>query len=132
MLAAGMAGAGATLMRWLTGSTLDRLLTTVERRVDNETERERVRADVVAEYLKAQVAISTGRGWWFPLFFVVPLGLWFASVCIYSVLFCRSCALPQDWTIAALPAPLDEWGGAIVASLFIGRVGQDIIARWRK
>lgn len=123
---------GGAVLRYLTGSTLDRILTTVERRVDNETERERVRADVVAEYLRAQVAISTGRGWWFPLFFIAPLGLWFASVCVYSVLFCRGCAFPQDWSIAALPAPLDDWAGVIISSLFIGRIGQEITARWRR
>lgn len=117
---------------WLTGGTLDRILATVDHKVDNATERERIKSEVTAEYLKAQVAVLTGRGWWFPLFFIVPLGLWFASVCLYSVLFCADCAFPQAWTIAALPSPLDEWGGAIVASLFIGKIGEKIVDRWKK
>ena len=104
---------------WLTGSTLDRILSTVDKRFDNKTEQDRIKADITEEYLKAQVTLLTGPGWWFPLFFIVPLGLWFSSVCIYSMLFCAGCAFPQTWTIAALPSPLDQWSGGIVASLFL-------------
>jgi hypothetical protein len=117
---------------WLTGGTLDRILDTVDTRVNNETERERIKSEVVTEYLKAQATVLTGRGWWFPLLFLVPAGFWFGAVCVYSVLWCRSCAWPQAWTIAALPPPLNEWMGAIVASLFIGKAGGELIARLRK
>jgi hypothetical protein len=117
---------------WLTGGALDRILDTVDMKVNNETERERIKSEVIAEYLKAQATVLTGRGWWFPLLFLVPAGFWFGAVCVYSVLWCRSCAYPQDWTIAALPPPLNEWMGAIVASLFIGRAGSELIARLRK
>ena len=120
------------LFGWLTGGTLDRILDTVDTKVNNETERERIKGEVVTEYLKAQATVLTGRGWWFPLLFLVPAGFWFGAVCIYSVLWCRSCAWPQDWTIAALPPPLNEWMGAIAASLFIGKAGGELIARLRK
>jgi hypothetical protein len=125
-----------TLLRlffgWLTGGALDRILDTVDTKVNNETERERIKGEVVTEYLKAQATVLTGRGWWFPLLFLVPAGFWFGAVCVYSVLWCRSCAYPQDWTIAALPPPLNEWMGEIVASLFIGKAGGELIARLRK
>ena len=117
---------------WPTGGTLDRILKTVGTKISNDTTREAVKADLVADYMKAQVAILTGRGWWFPLFFIAPLGLWFASVCIYSMLFCARCAFPQSWSIAALPAPLDEWSGIIIGSLFVGKLGQELVARLRK
>lgn len=117
---------------WLTGGTLDRILSSVDNKIDNETTREAVKADLVADYMRAQVAILTGRGWWFPLFFIAPLGMWFASVCIYSMLFCARCAFPQSWSIAALPAPLDEWSGIIIGSLFVGKLGQELVARLRK
>lgn len=117
---------------WLTGGTLDRILKTVDTKISNDTTREAVKADLVADYMKAQVAILTGRGWWFPLFFIVPLGMWFASVCIYSMLFCARCVFPQSWSIAALPAPLDEWSGIIIGSLFVGKLGQELVARLRK
>lgn len=117
---------------WLTGGTLDRILSSVDHNISNDTTREAVKADLVADYMRAQVAILTGRGWWFPLFFIAPLGMWFASVCIYSMLFCARCAFPQSWSIAALPAPLDEWSGIIIGSLFVGKLGQELVARLRK
>ncbi len=116
---------------WLTGGTLDRIMDSIDNKVDNATQREKIKTEVVAEYMKAQVAVLTGPGWWFPLLFLVPAGFWFAAVCVYSVLWCRACAWPQSWTIAALPPPLDEWMGAIVASLFIGKAGGELIARLR-
>jgi hypothetical protein len=62
--------------------------------------------------MAAQVSILTGRGWWFPLLFLITAGLWFGSVCVYSVLFCKACIFPQARSIAALPPPLNEWMGA--------------------
>jgi hypothetical protein len=117
---------------WLTGSTLDRILTTVDSKFDNDTERARVHASVVEEYAKAQVALLSGRGWWFPLLFIAPLGMWFAAVCLYSVLWCAGCAFPQTWSIAALPRPLDEWAGAIIGSLFVAKGLGEIVARWKR
>ena len=120
------------LFGWLTGSTLDRILTSVDSRFDNGTERQRIHASVVEEYAKAQVALLSGRGWWFPLLFIAPLGIWFGAVCLYSVLWCAGCAFPQSWSIAALPRPLDEWAGAIIGSLFVAKGLGEIVARWRR
>lgn len=119
------------LTRFAASGALDRVLSAVDRRVNSETERERIKAETIQAYMSAQVKVLTGPGWWFPLFFIAPLGLWWASVCIYSVLFCQDCAFPQEWSIAALPYPLDEWAGIMIGSLFIGRIGQQIIERWR-
>jgi len=121
-----------TLLGWLTGGVLDRVLTTVEHRVDNVTERERIKTEAVQTYVKAHVDIANSRQWFFPLFFLIPAGFWFAAVCVYSVLWCMACAWPQTWTIAALPAPLNEWMGWIVTSLFIGKAGEALIGRLRK
>lgn len=120
------------LFGWLTGSTLDRILATVDSKFDNDTERARVHASIVEQYAKAQVSLLSGRGWWFPLFFILPLGLWFGAVCLYSVLWCAGCAFPQEWTVAALPRPLDEWAGAIIGSLFVAKGLGEIVARWRR
>lgn len=117
---------------WLTSGPLDRILTSIDRKVDNETERERIKTEAVTSYVTAQVSIANSRQWFFPLFFLVPAGLWFAAVCVYSILWCRGCAYPQDWTIAALPPPLNDWMGWIVTSLFIGKVGEGLLARLRK
>lgn len=120
------------ILNWLLSGPLDRILKTVDNVTNNDTERERIKTAAVQSYITAQVSILTGRGWWFPLLFIVPAGFWFASVCVYSVLWCKGCAFPQAWTIAALPPPLDQWMGAIVGSLFIGKVGGELVARLRK
>lgn len=120
------------LLSFLTAGPLDRLLSSLDRKMDAGTAREKARGEVVSEYLRAQAALLGGRGWWFPLFFVAPLGLWFAAVCVYSILFCAGCAFPQTWSVAALPAPLDQWAGAVISSLFVGKAGEAIVARWRK
>lgn len=122
----------STILSWLASGPLDRLLKTVDNSVDNETKREELRTRAVESYIAAQASILSGRGWWFPLFFLVPAGLWFAAVCVYSVLWCKACIWPQAWSIAALPSPLDQWMGAIVGSLFIGKAGGELIARLRK
>lgn len=121
-----------TLLKWLTSGPLDRILSSVDHKVDNATERERIKTKAVETYIDAQARVLTGRGWWFPLFFIAPLGIWFASVCIYSILFCAKCAYPQDWSVAALPAPLDEWAGVIIGSLFLAKSGEALIARFKK
>lgn len=122
----------ATILGWLTSGPLDRIFKTINTSIDNETERERIKADLAKSYLSAQVSVLTGRGWWFPLLFLIPAGVWFASVCIYSVLWCKACAFPQPWSIAALPPPLSDWMGVIVSSLFIGKAGQELITRLKK
>lgn len=120
------------ILGWLLNGPLDRAFKSIDNAVDNQTKRDDIKAELAKSYLSSQVAILTGRGWWFPLFFLVPAGLWFGGVCIYSLLFCKACLFPQTWTIAALPPPLDQWMGAIVGSLFIGKAGGEIIARLRK
>jgi hypothetical protein len=121
-----------TVIGWFLKGPLDRMFKTIDNAVDNETKREEIKTRAVESYMSAQVAILTGRGWWFPLLFLVPAGLWFGAVCIYSILFCVKCVFPQSWTIAALPPPLDQWMGAIVGSLFIGKVGGELVARFRR
>lgn len=120
------------LLSWLTAGPLDRIFSTIDKKIAAETDREKLKTDLAAEYVKAQATVLTGRGWWFPLFFVAPLGFWFAAVCLYSVFFCRACAFPQEWSIAALPRPLDEWAGIIIGSLFLAKTGEAVIARLRK
>jgi hypothetical protein len=120
------------VLGWLTGGTLDRLLASIDSRVENATARERIKGELVASYMQAQVQVLTGRGWWFPLLFLAPAGFWFSSVCVYSVLWCERCILPQAWTIAALPAPLDEWIGALIGSLFVGAGVKSVVAAFKK
>ena len=118
-----------SFLSWLLSGPLDQIFKTIDGAINNETQRDQIKADLAKSYLTTQAAILTGRGWFFPLFFIAPAGMWFASVCLYSMLWCKGCAFPQPWTVAALPAPLDQWIGAIIGSLFIGKAGEQIIAR---
>ncbi len=109
-------------MKWLTnlltGGLLDRVLNTVEHTISAETDREKLKAELILEHYRHRADYMGTGGLWLMLLFAVPLGLWFTAVCVYSVFWCAGCAYPQGWTIAALPAPLDEWAGLIVVSIF--------------
>lgn len=113
------------------GGVLGRIFKSIDNSVDNETERQRIKGEVVGKFAGAQVAVLTGPGWWFPLFFIIPVGVWFASICLYSMLFCKGCIFPQTWTIAALPEPLDTWSGWIIQSLFVGGFAQGLMSKWK-
>ncbi|MEX3008757.1 hypothetical protein [Hoeflea sp. TYP-13] len=115
---------GTALLGWLTGGTLDRILDSVDHKVDNETERERIKADIIKTHMQAQASLLVSRTWWFQLFFVIPLGIWFAAVVADSLFH-------FTWNVAALPPPLDTWAGWIVSSLFLVDGGKAIIGRFR-
>ncbi len=77
--------------------------------------------------VNAQAAVLKSGSWMFQLFFIVPLGVWYAAVVLYSMLWCGSCIYPYagaeySWSIAALPSPLNEWSGGIIAFLFFMKV----------
>lgn len=110
------------ILSWLTGGglqgALDRALDTVDRRLEAETDREKVKADLIAEHYRSRDDWMKAGGFWLMLAFAAPLALWWSAVLVYSVLWCAGCAFPQDWSIAALPTPLDEWAGLIIVSIF--------------
>ena len=64
-----------TVLGWFVGGTLDRILDSVDHKVDNETERDKIKAEIVRDYTAAKAGLLTQRTWWFQLFFVVPLGV---------------------------------------------------------
>lgn len=118
----------AALLKWLSSGVLNRVLDTVDRRIEAQTDRESIKGDIIKEAYRQRADWMNAGGFWLMLAFAVPLALWFAAVCLYSILWCQGCAFPQDWTIAALPAPLDEWAGIIIVSIF-GVMG---VSRLRK
>ena len=115
---------------WLTGGTLDRIPASVDHNISNDTTREAVKADLVADYMKAQVAILTGRGWWFLLCSSSPPG---SGLRLFASTACFGAGLriPQEWTIAALPTlSTNGWGNRRVP--LHRKAGGELIARLRK
>lgn len=118
----------AAILKWLSSGALDRVLDTVDRRIDAQNDREAVKGRIIQEAYRNRADWMNAGGFTLVLVFALPLALWFAAVCLYSILWCAACAYPQDWTIAALPVPLDEWAGIIIVSIF-GVMG---VSRLRK
>lgn len=102
---------------WLTGGTLDRVLKTVEHRVDNETERQRIGADLAIEFgrqhIEARANMMQFRVFWFVWgLFAVPLGLWWALVMADTFLPVVSLRIPD------LPSSVKPWADQIFWSVF--------------
>lgn len=114
------------VLSWLSGGMLDRMLDHLERRADSETERERIRTNVTIEEIKAEIEsrraardiVIAEQGWWVTALirpaFAWPLAIWWAAVIADSL-------FRFEWNVAALPAPLDEWSGWIIAAYFLTR-----------
>lgn len=108
------------------GGTLDKLLGSIEKGMDNEILKEEIKADVTKTYINAKTQLMVGRTWWFQLFFVAPLGLHWAALNWVS-------AFPQwGWTVHPLPAPFDDWAAEIVLAVFAIDGAKSLIGRWRQ
>lgn len=106
------------ILKFLGSGALDRVLDTVDEKISAETDREKIKGDIIRESYSNRSAWMQAGGFWLMLLFALPLAFWFGSVVIYSVFWCQGCAYPQTWSIAALPPPLDEWSGMIIISIF--------------
>ena len=110
------------MMQWVLkffgGGILDRILDTVDSKIEAETDREAIKGEIIKAHYNSRGAWMQAGGFWLMLLFAIPLAFWFGSVVTYSVFWCQGCAYPQTWTIAALPPPLDEWAGIIIISIF--------------
>lgn len=108
------------VLRWLTGGFLDRVLGSVDKYVENQTDREKIKSDVVRSYYANRSSFMQHGGFVLMLLFAVPVAVWFGAITLYNLFWCAGCAYPQEWSIAAYPAPLDEWAGWIVIACIGG------------
>lgn len=120
---------GQWVVGLLTGGSLEKILDIIDSKMDNDVKKEELKAEVTETWIKAQSSLLVGRTWWFQLFFVVPLGLWWTSVIIDSILTYFSW---YDHTTAALPSPLDSWAGWIISALFVVDGSKAVLGRWSK
>lgn len=113
-------------LKWVgslfTGGSLDQILATIDKGMDNEVKKEEVKAEVTKKWIDAQASLLVGRTWWFQLFFVIPLGFWFTMVVLDSV-------FGWPMVIASLPDPLDDWATYIISALFIVDGGKALLGR---
>lgn len=104
------------ILSWLTGGVLDRLLSSVDHAIDNDTERQAIRAQVVSEFVRTsaetrQTAMQSRVFWWTWALFSVPLGVWWAAICLDSTFL-------FSWDVSDLPASVKPYANQIFAAVF--------------
>ena len=108
-----MADVIALIARFLGSGLFDRLADAMAARQNAQTEQERIAAEIEI----ARIRSVQGRGRLFDLLVFLaglPLVLHLGCVALVS-------AVPgwfPGWTVHALPAPMDDWQGQIILSLF--------------
>lgn len=115
---------GGWAISFLTGGSLDRILDTIEHKIDDETKKEEIKAEVTKTWIDAQSKLLVGRTWWFQLFFVIPAGVYWTAIILDSVW-----QFP-DWDVAALPSPMDDYFAIIISALFVADASKAIIGRF--
>lgn len=96
------------------GGLLDRALATVDKHIDAQTDRERIKGDIIIAHMNTRAGWLRAGGIWTLLIFACLAAFHFGAVVVYSVFWCADCAFPQPWTIAALPGQMAEWEGWII------------------
>lgn len=132
----------SALLALLAGPILSALLALAERRLAaaerggalataeaGALAREAIRAELAARAEARAVLVAEGEHLFSAarlgrLLFVLSLGLWWTAVIADSI-------GGFAWNVAALPAPLDEWAGVILASLFLVDGMKGAARAWR-
>lgn len=103
------------VFKWISSGPLDRILDTIDRKVENETHREKLRTDIIKAHMTTRAAWLKAGGIKTLLLFAIPTALHYSAIVFYSLLVCKTCIYgPVDWNIAALPEPMDQWEGWII------------------
>jgi hypothetical protein len=104
------------IFKWATGGPLNRILSSVDKSIDNETERQRITASVVERAVIAdaenRAASMQSRVFWYVwALFSVPVGVWLGAICLDSVFLFSG-------QIADLPPSVKPYATQIIASIF--------------
>lgn len=104
------------IIRWLTGGPLDRILSSLNKSVANETDRQRIVGNVVERVAVADAdnraaAMQSQVFWAVWALFAVPVGIWHGAVALDSVFLFSG-------HIADLPPSTKPYADQIVVSLF--------------
>lgn len=85
-----------------------------EKNIEAKTDREALKADILREHMRTRASWLQAGGFWTLLLFAVPTAAHYGAVVVYSVFWCKLCAYPQTWSIAALPGVMADWQGWII------------------
>ena len=103
------------------GSLLDRILTTIDKKVGDDVEREKLKTEVTVKYLQSQVDMSLVRkdafgpwAWMMAALFLPGPVLWWNGVFIDSV----APGLIPGWDPLALPPDFYPWMTTVIGALF--------------
>ena len=104
------------VFRFLMGGPLDRIMTSLDKSIDNETERQKIVASVAEKVVVADAesrseAMKSRVFWWIWAAFAAPVAFWFGAVCVDSVFLFSG-------QIADLPPSVKPYATDIIRSIF--------------
>ena len=102
-------------LSWLMGGPLNRAFQTVDKYIENQTDRERIKGKMAEKHMETRAAWMRAGGIKTLLLFAIPTAAHYASIVFYSMSLCKTCYFgPVTWDIAALPEPMNQWEGYII------------------
>ncbi|MDX0226773.1 hypothetical protein RWA06_02005 [Sinorhizobium meliloti] len=106
------------------GGVIDKAIELMQRKAELEVDKEKLRTELTAEYLRQVVEetrimadfnkakFSFPWFWMFAALFVLPLGFWWSTVILDSV-------FGFSWNVANLPTPeMRQWAGDMIKWIF--------------
>jgi len=132
----------SSIITWLVklgfGGIVDKTIDLMKHRAQLENDKEKLRTEVAIEQIKAAVEetrIMAGYNerklefpwfWLMAFIFVLPLGIWWASVILDSI-------FGFSWSVANLPTPqMQEWAGQMITWIFYVGSGVAVLKGLRK
>ena len=112
------------LLKLGAGGLVDRTLRYMEKKAELENGREKIRAEVTVEHIRAAVQeirimaelekqkLGNPMFWIFLAVFILPFGAWWTAVILDTIF------LFPNWSVGELPPQLAPWAGRIIAWLF--------------
>jgi len=114
------------LLNLFGGGVLDRALDTVDRKIAAETDRDRLKGEIIKEHMRTRADWLRAGGIWTLLILLIPQAYHLGMIAIYNVHFCANCMWPKPWTIAAAPGVYAQYQGWIILA---GIGGLGLLAR---
>lgn len=108
---------------------LSRILDTVDKRVEAQNDKERIKADVIMKHMETRGSWLQSGGLWLMLLAGGGAVFHSTAIFVYSVFWCSTCVFPQTWSIAALPPVYAEMQWYVTLA-WLGVIG--VMSVWRK